>query len=43
MLALQDDKLCPMRETFKAWPQNMGHTNSLMTVSSNMPVSADAQ
>ena len=43
MLALHGDKLCPTRETFKAWSQNMGHTNPLTTVSSYMPVSADAQ
>lgn len=43
MLALHGDKLCNTRETFKAWSQNMGHTNPLTTVSSYMPVSADAQ
>ncbi len=43
MLALHGDKLCPTRETFKAWSQNMGHTNPMTTVSSYMPVSADAQ
>ena len=43
MLALHGDKLCHTRETFKAWSQNMGHTNPLTTVSSYMPVSADAQ
>lgn len=43
MLALHGDKICPSRETFKAWSQNMGHTSVLTTVSSYMPVSADAQ
>lgn len=43
MLALHGDKRCPTRETFKAWSQNMGHTNPLTTVSSYMPVSADSQ
>jgi integrase/recombinase XerC len=43
MLALHGDELCPTREKFKAWSQNMGHTNPLTTVSSYMPVSADAQ
>ena len=43
MLALHGDKLCNTRETFKAWSQNMGHTNPMTTVSSYMPVSADTQ
>lgn len=43
MLALHGDKLCTTRERFKAWSQNMGHKNPLTTVSSYMPVSADAQ
>jgi len=43
MLALHGDKLCPTRETFKAWSQNLGHANPLTTVSSYMPVSEDAQ
>lgn len=43
MLALHGDKVCPTRETFKAWSQNMGHSNAFVTVSSYMPVSADAQ
>jgi integrase len=43
MLALHGDKLCPTRETFKAWSQNMGHSSAVTTVSSYMPVSADAQ
>ena len=43
MLALHGDKLCPTRETFKAWSQNMGHSSPVITVSSYMPVTADAQ
>lgn len=43
MLALHGDKLCTTREQFKAWSQNMGHTNPMTTVSSYMPVSADSQ
>lgn len=43
MLALHGDKLCTTREQFKAWTQNMGHTNPMTTVSSYMPVSADGQ
>lgn len=43
MLALYGDKLCTTREQFKAWTQNMGHTNPMTTVSSYMPVSADSQ
>ncbi|MDW4500481.1 hypothetical protein R5H30_21005 [Sulfitobacter sp. D35] len=43
MLTLHGDKLCPTRETFKAWSQNLGHSNVATTVSSYMPVSADAQ
>lgn len=43
MLARHGDKLCTTREQFKAWSQNMGHTNPMTTVSSYMPVSADSQ
>jgi integrase/recombinase XerC len=43
MLALHGDKLCQTRETFKAWSQNMGHSSPVTTVSSYMPVPADAQ
>ena len=43
MLALYGDKLCPTRQGFKAWTQNMGHDHPLTTITSYMPVSADAQ
>jgi len=43
MLALHGHKLCDTREKFKAWSQNMSHSSPFTTVSSYMPVSADAQ
>lgn len=43
MLVLHGDKICQTREAFKAWSQNMGHSSVLVSVSSYMPVSADAQ
>ena len=43
MLALHGDKICPTRETFKAWSQNLGHESVLTTVSAYMPVTAETQ
>lgn len=43
MLALHGDKVCPTREAFKAWSQNLSHENAATTISSYIPVSQERQ